>query len=121
MKELTKIHPIRQAELDRAKFRMEHKHRFTVLAVFEDVKPCKRCEDPYCINNLPHYEEWNSLMRVVQKAAEIIKYQYPHKVFLLTTLNIYSDWGTVLQALIDFIVFHKSNLTPPQRMGDKEG
>jgi hypothetical protein len=42
MKELAKIHPIRQAELDRMELRERFKTRFTVLAKFEGVDPCSR-------------------------------------------------------------------------------
>lgn len=101
--------------------RENNKEQFTVIAKFMGVEPCERCNEPYCKYNLPHYEQWDNLKPVLEKIADLIKEKYPKAVFSISDFGASTSIDYALGMAIGFIDYHNNNLTPTQRIGDKEG
>lgn len=106
MEKKEQVHAYRQSELDRQKIRQEYKDRFTVLAIADGVQPCKRCSDPYCLQNIPHYERWDFLIQLVKKLSVLISVDYKGQVFEIDTLKLSADYDTVVNAAVSFINYH---------------
>ena len=101
----TKITPEALIEMRETNPREYYKKEFTVIAKFMGIEPCNRCKDPYCVNNLPHYERWDNLMPVCKRIKAVINDKYPKEVFQLSTLTLYSKWIDALTSCVSFIEF----------------
>jgi hypothetical protein len=97
---MEEIHPIRKQELDHQKMRLAYKESFTIIAKFDGIKPCGRCRDPYCLNNLPSYERWDLLKPVLEKLSDLHSTKYRNWVFWLKEFNA----GTKIQDAIEMAV-----------------
>jgi len=88
--------------------RETHKEQFTIIAKFLGVKPCTRCEDPYCVDNLPHYERWDNLKPALERINDFANKTYPFSVFSLSAFGASTSIGESISMAVSFINYHNS-------------
>lgn len=110
--ERNEVHPIRQAELDRQKIREGYKETFTIIANFDGIKPCGRCEDPYCLNNLPHYERWDYLKPVLEKLSHLHLTKYFGTSLPLRGFHAGTSIDDAISMAVSCILFHNTQVSP---------